>query len=165
MSSSTILWLSSQRNTEDHSDIMTTRTNPAIENIQKLGTDLFRILEKEELVDEKLHISFCDVDRLDRLDRLDNLPGRVFSARKQAVFKSDCISGDLSSSATHLPLGVPWRDSYTANSGKLIMLSSDLQATLKLAFDDLTQQGKELFTILNQEHLYRHSFKMTIYRS
>ena len=131
---------------------MTTRTNPAIENIQKLGTDLFRILEKEELVDEKLHISFRDVDRLD------NLPGRVFSARKQAVFKSDCISGDLSSSATHLPLGVPWRDSYTANSGKLIMLSSDLQATLKLAFDDLTQQGKELFTILNQEHLYRDSF-------
>ena len=109
---------------------MTTRTNPAIENIQKLGTDLFRILEKEELVDEKLHISFRDVDRLD------NLPGRVFSARKQAVFKSDCISGDLSSSATHLPLGVPWRDSYTANSGKLIMLSCDLQATLKLAFDD-----------------------------
>ena len=96
------------------------------------------------------------------------LPGRVVygTVRKQAVFKSDCISeDDLSSRATHLPLGVPWRDSYTANSGKLIMLSSDLQATLKLAFDDLTQQGKELFTILNQEHLYRDIFKMTICRS
>ena len=34
------------------------RTSPVIDNIQKLGIEVFKILEKEELVDKELDITF-----------------------------------------------------------------------------------------------------------